>query len=166
MLLEMLQSANKSFVSEIMESLCSLCNITSMYICDSVTQHCYWPMYNLNDFKWIKKRLYLTKSKNILRNKYTLYANAFIKCAQFPNHILTILTKGATSVSWWCNGKSDGFRNCSNWVQIPLGLLRSLLDKYPLESYEPPYPPSYGLSSSATVFLEGWIWQNITYKGW
>ena len=37
---------------------------------------------------------------------------------------------------------STGMRN-----QIPVALLRSLLDKYPWERYEPPYPPNYGLNS-------------------
>ena len=40
----------------------------------------------------------------------------------------------------------------------PVMLLRSLSDKYPWETYEPRYPPSYGLSGTTTVLLEGWIW--------
>ena len=38
-------------------------------------------------------------------------------------------------------------------MYIPVALLRSLSDKYPWEWYEPPYPPSYGLSSTTTVLL-------------
>ena len=30
----------------------------------------------------------------------------------------------------------------------------------------PPYPPGYGLNSTTTVLLEGWLWHWITYKGW
>ena len=43
--------------------------------------------------------------------------------------------------------KADGLRNRSEWVRTPVALFRSLSDKYPLERYEPPYPPSYGLNS-------------------
>ena len=39
-------------------------------------------------------------------------------------------------------------------------------DKYPWERYEPLYPPSYGLNSTATVLLEQWLLHYITYKGW
>ena len=28
------------------------------------------------------------------------------------------------------------------------------------------YPPSYGLNSTTTVLLEGWVWHWITHKGW
>ena len=45
-------------------------------------------------------------------------------------------------------------------------LLHSLSDKYPWERYEPPNPPSYRLNSTTTVLLEGWLWHQITYKGW
>ena len=31
---------------------------------------------------------------------------------------------------------------------------------------EPPYPPSYGLNSTTTIFLGEWLWHYITYKGW
>ena len=34
----------------------------------------------------------------------------------------------------------------------------SLLDKYPWERYERPYPPSNGLNSITAVLLEGWLW--------
>ena len=47
-------------------------------------------------------------------------------------------------VSLWCNGKSDVLQNGSKRVQTPVMLLCSLSDKYPLERYESPYPPSYG----------------------
>ena len=50
-------------------------------------------------------------------------------------------------------------------VRTPVALLRLLSDKYPWERYEPPYPPSYGLNSTTTVLLEGWLWHEITYKG-
>ena len=30
--------------------------------------------------------------------------------------------------------------------------------KYPWESYEPPYPSSYGLNSTTTVLLGEWLW--------
>ena len=50
--------------------------------------------------------------------------------------------------------KSDGLRNCSTRVHTPVMLLRSLSGKYFWERYEPPYPPSYGLNSAATV-LQG-----------
>ena len=61
-------------------------------------------------------------------------------------------------VSSWCNDQSDGLRNRSKRVRIPVALLCSLSGKYPWERYEPPYPPSYGLNSTTTVLLEGWIW--------
>ena len=32
-------------------------------------------------------------------------------------------------------------------------VLQSRSGKYPWERYEPPYPPSHGLSSTTTVFL-------------
>ena len=47
----------------------------------------------------------------------------------------------------------DGLQNHSKQVHTPVALLRSLLDKYPWERYEPPYPPSYGLNSTTTVLL-------------
>ena len=28
------------------------------------------------------------------------------------------------------------------------------------------FPLSYGLNSSTTVILQGWIWHKITHKGW
>ena len=31
---------------------------------------------------------------------------------------------------------------------------------------EPPYPTSYGLNSSTTIFLGEWLWHWITCKGW
>ena len=37
-------------------------------------------------------------------------------------------------------------------------LSHSLLDKYPWERYEPPYPPSYGLNSTTAVLLKEWLW--------
>ena len=57
-------------------------------------------------------------------------------------------------------------KNCSNRVRTPVALLHSLSGKYPWERYEPPYPPSYGLNSTTTVLLEGWIWHWITQEGW
>ena len=32
------------------------------------------------------------------------------------------------------------------------------LDKYTWESYEHPYPPSYGLNKTTAVLLKGWLW--------
>ena len=49
---------------------------------------------------------------------------------------------------------------------IIVPLLHSLSDKYSWERYEPSYPPSYGLNSTTTVLLEGWLWHLLTYKGW
>ena len=43
-------------------------------------------------------------------------------------------------------------------------LLLSLLDRYPKEKFEPPYPPSNGLNSTTAVLLEGWIWHLIPTK--
>ena len=40
----------------------------------------------------------------------------------------------------------------------------SLSDKYPWERYEPPYPPSYGLNSTTSDLLEGWLLYLIIYK--
>ena len=54
----------------------------------------------------------------------------------------------------WCNG----LRNRSTRVRTPVALLRSLSGKYPWETYEPPYPPSYGLNSTTTVILGEWLW--------
>ena len=48
-------------------------------------------------------------------------------------------------VSSWCNGSHSGLLNRCKRVRSPVGLLRSLLDKYPWKRYEPPYPPSNGL---------------------
>ena len=44
-------------------------------------------------------------------------------------------------------------------------LLCSFSGKYPQERYEPLYPPSYGLNSTTTVLLEGWLWHYIAYQG-
>ena len=51
------------------------------------------------------------------------------------------------------------------FVCTPVTLLLSLSDKYPWERYEPTYSPSYGLNSTTTVLLEGWLCNWITYKG-
>ena len=51
-----------------------------------------------------------------------------------------------------CNGYGDGSRNRSMRVRTPVALLRSLSGKYPWERYETPYPPSYGLYSTTTVW--------------
>ena len=69
-------------------------------------------------------------------------------------------------VSSLCNGYKTGLRNHSVWVWTPVALLHSLSDKYPWERYEPLYPPSYALNCTTTVFLEGWIWDEITQEGW
>ena len=49
--------------------------------------------------------------------------------------------------------KSDGLRNRSKRVCTSVALLCSLSGKYLWKRYEPPYPPSYGLNSTATVLL-------------
>ena len=43
--------------------------------------------------------------------------------------MVTLVGKGVSS---WCNGKSDGLRNRSTRVRIPVALLRSLSGKIPL----------------------------------
>ena len=45
----------------------------------------------------------------------------------------------------------------SKQVQTPIMLLCSLSDSYPGERYEPPYPSNYGLNSTSTVLLQGWL---------
>ena len=50
--------------------------------------------------------------------------------------------------------KTAGLQNRTKQVQTPVALLRSLLNKYPWEKYEPPYPHSYGLNSTTTVLLK------------
>ena len=50
-----------------------------------------------------------------------------------------------------CNGSTAGLWNRSKRIWIPVTLLCSLSDKYPLERYEPPYPPNYGLNSTTTI---------------
>ena len=54
----------------------------------------------------------------------------------------------------------------SKRVQTPLMLLCSISDKYLWERHEPLYPPIYGLNSTTTVLLKGWIWHEITQEGW
>ena len=45
----------------------------------------------------------------------------------------------------WCpRGVMINAIDCGNRTTV--ALLRSLMDKYPWESYEHPYPPSYGLN--------------------
>ena len=51
-----------------------------------------------------------------------------------------------------------GLQNRSKRVRTPVALLHSLSGKYPWERYEPPYPSSYGLNSTATVLLWEWLW--------
>ena len=47
--------------------------------------------------------------------------------------------------------------NHCNQVHTPVALLCSLSGKYPWESYEPPYPPSYRFNNNTTVFLGEWL---------
>ena len=54
---------------------------------------------------------------------------------------------------------------CRFVVQTPVALLCSLSDKYHWKRYEPPYSPTFGLNSTTTFLLEGWIWHQITFKG-
>ena len=55
--------------------------------------------------------------------------------------------------------EADSMQNNTTENVAPIALLHSLLDKYPREKYEPPYPlPSYGLNSTTSVLLEGWLW--------
>ena len=56
------------------------------------------------------------------------------------------------------NTSTAGLRYRSKSVRTIVALLRSLSDKYTWEKYEPSYLPSYGLNSTNTVLLEGWIW--------
>ena len=39
------------------------------------------------------------------------------------------------------------------------------IEKQSNPKVEPPYPSSYGLNSTSTVLLGGWIWQLITQGG-
>ena len=79
---------------------------------------------------------------------------------------MALISTNQEEVSSWCKGKNDGLRYRSKRVRTPVVLLRSYLDKYSWEKYEPPYPPRYGLNRTTTVFQEGWHWHWITYKGW
>ena len=47
--------------------------------------------------------------------------------------------------------------NYSDIQRTELNRVRKLR-KYPWERYEPPYPPSYGLKSTASVLLGEWSW--------
>ena len=71
-----------------------------------------------------------------------------MRLAKTEKELLTLLQKIRG-----CNCYSDGLRDRSKRVRPPVALLRSLSGKYPWESYEPPYPPSYGLNSTTTVLL-------------
>ena len=77
----------------------------------------------------------------------------------------TLHTSAHSVVPSWCTGQSDGLQIRSKRARTPFALLRSFSDKYPWERYEP-YPPRYGLNSTITVLLEGWIQHWITYKVW
>ena len=83
-------------------------------------------------------------------------------CLSLDNNIMMY----KMGVSSWCNGLSTGLQNCGKRVQTPVMLLCPLLDKYHWERHEPPYPLSYGLSSTTTFLLEGWIWHQITQEDW
>ena len=48
-------------------------------------------------------------------------------------------------------------RYCSSWR-----MALAKMDKYPWERYEPFYPSGYGTFCTATVLLEGWLWQRWT----
>ena len=52
------------------------------------------------------------------------------------------------------------------WVRTPVALLRSLSNKYTRERFEPSDPPIYGLNSSTTVLLKGWIRFYIIQEVW
>ena len=62
---------------------------------------------------------------------------------------------------WWERRRPLGVvvkaMNSSCEVWTPVALLRSLMDKYPLEMDETSYPPSYGLKNTTNVLLEKWI---------
>ena len=55
-------------------------------------------------------------------------------------------------VSSCCDGQTYGQQNRSKRVWAPVGILRSLADKYPWEIYEPPYLLNNGLNNTTGVF--------------
>ena len=89
-----------------------------------------------------------------------------------------MLSKVASSIIVWVFGMTrPGIEPRSPW---PLANTLTIMSMWefkfqssihfktnaPWERYEPPYPPSYGLNSTTTVLLEGWIWHSITQEGW
>ena len=80
---------------------------------------------------------------------YAIWYSVNVVWWKFLNHLITLLwwtahlpfiinlkKNSIAGVFSWCNGESDGLRNCSKRVHAPLALLRSLAGKYPW--YEPP----------------------------
>ena len=57
-------------------------------------------------------------------------------------------------------------RHRSEQVQTPVTLLRHFWTNTLGKGMKPLIHPSYGLNSTATVLLQGWLWYQITHEGW
>ena len=93
-----------------------------------------------------------------LANNYvrrpTLLFNIVLTCIN--SYLLPMCKEIVILKIWWLYIYIYIYRSMR--VQTPVMLLHSLSNKYPWEKYESPYPPIYGLNSTTTVLLKGWIW--------
>ena len=96
------------------------------------------------------------------------FVHFLVQCGIWKPRRWTCWFQSAKS-SWWDtlrpagmsssrNGYSDGLWNLSKWVRTPVTVLHSHSSNYYRERYEPPYPPSCRLNSTATVLRGEWFW--------
>ena len=109
---------------------------------------------------WVNVRFSVHNNKWIKLSRVSLLLTfcVLISVSVYIGLSLSISQLVCRWVSSWCYGWSDGLRNRSKRVRTPVALLRSLSGKYSWKLYETPYPISYGLNSTTSVFQGEWFW--------
>ena len=103
-----------------------------------------WTLWHIN-YHWLFKERRVKKKK---KKSLKVYTHTWIWTP----------TQTHTYREWGCPPRDVMVKamDCgivAKRVRTLVALLCSLLDKYPWERYEPPYPPSSGLNSTTTVLL-------------
>ena len=108
-----------------------------------------------SDLAWATRQLGSAWVLNVPRNP---------NCYSFMFKVT--LNESRWRESPWRYGWRAGLQLRSKRVRIPVVLLGSLLNQYPWEGHEPPYPSSYWLNNIIAVLPWGWVRHKITYDGW